>query len=213
MKREARSKEEWSLSTRYGLGRDRNMTVRKEAKSYALNVSREAGPLWISLLSFLIWALATCLLEGRAHVLLEMDPLERAFDPDRQVPDWNHGHRPSFPISDDVPIHPARTDRVSPARPCAERCIPDLLVGNDTLDEPGLFLDSRFHGNDNQNHANPQRARPPARSGRESFPPPTQAFADRPCGNDRLLCAGLVGHGSFPRKQESTPRPERKSIS
>lgn len=30
-------------------------------------------------LSFLIWALPTCLLEGRAHVLLEMDPLERAF--------------------------------------------------------------------------------------------------------------------------------------
>ena len=55
------------------------MTVRKEAESYELNVSREAGLLWISLLSFLIWALPTCLLEGRAHVLLEMDPLERAF--------------------------------------------------------------------------------------------------------------------------------------
>ena len=61
----------------------------------------------------------------------------------------------------------------------------------------------RFRGNDNQNHADPS-ARPP---------PPIGALGDRPRGNDRLLCAGLVGHGLFLRKQESTPRPERKSIS
>ena len=35
----------------------------------------------------------------------------------------------------------------------------------------------------------------------------------KPRGNDRLLCAALVGHWSFLCKRESTPRPERKSIS
>ncbi len=85
-----------------------------------------------------------------------------------------------------------------------------------------VFLDSRprlkpsrtcFRGNDPRVHLSGSGLAGGSAWFWLSFPPPTQAFGDKPRGNDRLLGAGLVCHLSFLRKQESTPRPERESIS